>query len=71
MTQTDILLNHFKYRASITNVEAGAVYRIRSLHRRILDLEALGYAFRREWKKDPTGQRYLRYYFEGRKLEKV
>lgn len=68
MTQTMQLLNHFSQRPTISGVEAAAVFKIRSLHRRILDLEAQGYAFTCEWKKDSTGQRYMRYTFEGRRV---
>jgi hypothetical protein len=65
-TQTEMLLRHFSIAPSISGVEAGAIYRIRSLHRRILDLEAQGYKFHRELRKDATGQRYMRYFFKGR-----
>jgi len=66
MTQQEQLLNHFQKKPSITNVEANAVFKIRSLHRRILELEAQGYVFKREWKRDTTGQRYMRYHYLGR-----
>jgi hypothetical protein len=66
MTQNTQLLNHFSVRPSITNVEANAVFKIRSLHRRILELEAQGHRFRREWKRDTTGQRYMRYHYLGK-----
>ena len=61
MKQTDMLIKHFEMAGSITNVEAQAVYKIRSLPRRICDLEEQGYTFLRQWKKDLTGQRYVRY----------
>lgn len=64
--QTQLLLNHFKVNPSISNVEAQAMFRIRSLHRRILDLEAQGYKFARQPRKDSTGQRYTRYLFLGK-----
>ena len=64
-SQKNTLLNHFKARPNISGVEASAMYRVRSLSRRINDLEADGYTFRREMKKDPTGQRYVRYHFVG------
>lgn len=62
MTQTDKLLAHFKLKKSISNVEAQALYRIRSLSRRICDLKDKGFTFNKEHKTDPTGQRYVRYY---------
>lgn len=68
-TQTEILRKHFMVRPSISGVEAAAMYRIRSLARRINDLEAKGFQFRREFKKDPTGQRYVRYHFVGVKQD--
>lgn len=61
MTQVELLLRHFSEHSSITGVEAAAVYKIRSLPRRILDLKELGHEFESEWKTDPTGQRYKRY----------
>ena len=64
--QTDLLLDHFKVRPDISALEAQALFRIRSLARRINDLEAQGYKFRREMRKDSTGQRYVRYYYLGK-----
>lgn len=64
-SQTSMLLKHFKSVPSISALEAGALFRIRSLSRRINDLEAKGYKFHREMRKDSTGQRYTRYYFRG------
>ena len=43
-------------------MEAQTIYRIRALPRRISDLEERGWVFEREWRKDPTGQRYRRYF---------
>lgn len=61
MKQTEMLKKHFEKEDSISGVEASAVYKIRSLPRRILDLKKEGYEFISEWKVDPTGQRYKRY----------
>jgi len=65
-SQTEMLLTHFKARPDISAIEAGAMFRIRSLSRRINDLEADGYSFSRTTKRDTTGQRYVRYAFMGR-----
>ena len=64
--QTDLLLDHFRVRPSISALEAQALFRIRSLARRINDLEAQGHKFRRVMRKDTTGQRYVRYYYLGK-----
>ena len=63
--QVDMLLEHFQQRPSITAVEAAALYRIRSLSRRIVDLINQGYRFSKQHSVDPTGQRYVRYHFIG------
>lgn len=65
--QTDLLLEHFQKRPDISGNEARGLFRIQSLPRRILDLQAQGYAFLRVNKMDTTGQRYTRYYFLGKK----
>jgi hypothetical protein len=65
-SQLDLLLNHFKVRDSITNIEAQAVFRMRSLSRRVCDLKSRGYKFRKDMRTDATGQRYVRYFFMGR-----
>lgn len=65
--QTEILLDHFKLRESISALEARALYRIDSLSRRINDLEEQGHKFRREKKKDETRKRYVRYHYEGKR----
>lgn len=67
--QTELLLDHFRHTLSITAVEAQALFRIRSLSRRINDLEAKGYLFSRVNRKDSRGQRYVRYYLLGKKLQ--
>lgn len=64
--QVNLLLSHFHQRNSISGVEAAALFRIRALPRRIKDLEALGHRFRRERRKDSTGQVYVRYHYLGR-----
>lgn len=63
--QTDLLLEHFLVRTDISALEAQSMFRIRSLSRRINDLEAKGHQFRRVTKTDTTGQRYVRYHYVG------
>lgn len=63
--QTDLLLAHFKVKRDISGDEARNLFRIKSLPRRILDLEAQGHAFSRVNKTDTTGQRYTRYFYLG------
>jgi len=64
-SQLDWLAQHFKKSPSISGQEASAQFRIRSLPRRILDLEAKGYRFARETRFDTTGQKYVRYHYLG------
>ena len=61
VSQVSMLMEHFERKDSITGVEAAAVYKIRSLPRRIMDLKEKGYVFTHEWKRDVTGQKYMRY----------
>lgn len=56
-----LVLLHLLDKGSITNVEAQAVYRCRSLSRRIADLKQEGWPIKTTLKKDQTGQRYARY----------
>lgn len=65
--QVQTLLTHLQNHGSISQAEAGTVYKIRALPRRIADLKAEGYEISRELKTDPTGQRYARYYYVGKK----
>lgn len=60
-TQESLVLNHLKGHGSITGVEAAAVYKIRSLPRRIATLRNYGYPIHSIHLKDATGQRYVRY----------
>ena len=64
--QTDLLLDHFRARPSISPMEAQGMFLIRSLSRRINDLEAQGYTFFRERCVDTRGQRYIRYHLVGK-----
>ena len=64
--QTALLLDHFKVKRSISALEAAGTYKIRSLSRRINDLEALGHRFHRSNEVDTAGQRYVRYFYTGK-----
>lgn len=70
-TQTQLLLDWFRANSSISALEAQGTLLIRSLSRRINDLEAMGYSFHRELKRDSRGQRYTRYHFTGLKRTAV
>lgn len=59
------LLELLTAKGSVTALEAGGVYRIRALPRRIADLKEAGYTIVRDLTKDTTGQRYARYYIKG------
>lgn len=68
--QCQQVMSHLTLRGSISGVEAQAIYRIRSLPRRILDirksgvLEAEGQHIEPETRRDPLGQRYTRYHLK-------
>ena len=67
--QLAMLLDHFRVRPNISDLEARAMLKIRALPRRISDLEELGYNFERSTRRDTTGQRYVRYFYLGRNPE--
>lgn len=52
---------HLLEAGSISGIEAAALFRTRSLTRRISDLRARGIEIESERKVDTTGQRYVRY----------
>lgn len=62
--QATAVLRHLRDAGSITNVEANAVLRVRSVSRRITELQDHGVRIRKETKYDSTGQRYTRYYLD-------
>ena len=66
-TQTQIIYEHLCKKGSITNVEAAAMYKARSLTKRIHELKSGGAVIRSEWNRDPTGQRYVRYWLVKKK----
>jgi hypothetical protein len=56
-----LILGHLLTKKSISSVEAQALYRCRSLSRRITTLKREGWTIKSELKQDATGQRYARY----------
>ena len=64
--QTEMLLDHLGKKSNISDLEARAILKIRALPRRIKDLKERGHRFRHEWRVDSTGQRYVRYHYQGR-----
>lgn len=66
--QTKLLLEYFDRHKDISHFEASGMFKIRSLSRRINDLEDEGHRFFREKKVDDTGQRYTRYHYLGHGL---
>lgn len=59
--QVKTILTHLQKHGSISQAEAGLIYKIRALPRRIADLKAEGFTIKSELKQDATGQRYARY----------
>lgn len=56
-----VLSKHLKEHNTISQAEAGLIYKMRALPKRISELKVLGYKITCELKKDATGQRYARY----------
>lgn len=61
VSQETIVLDHLKRVGHITGLEAQGVHRIRSLSRRISELQKRGHAIHKETCYDVNGQRYTRY----------
>lgn len=61
-SQYQKILNHLIDEGSISGVEAAELYRVRSLPRRICDLKEAGFEILSEWRTDPLGQRYKKYF---------
>lgn len=59
--QTHRIAQHLRDVGNISGVEASAMFKTRSLTRRIADLRDCGIEIKSEFKKDSTGQRYVRY----------
>lgn len=62
--QANRVLEHLQTAGSITNVEANAVLKVRSVSRRMTDIIRAGYPIRKETRFDSEGQRYVRYIYE-------
>lgn len=61
LTQEILILNHLKAEGSISGVEAMALYKVRSLPRRIATLRSWGHDIKSICCEDNCGQRYVRY----------
>lgn len=59
--QTQLVLDHLTTYGHITPVEAGAVYKIRCLPKRISELKEAGVLIQTQLRSDATGQRYAHY----------
>jgi hypothetical protein len=64
-TQTQLILAHIAAKQSITSMEAWNLYNIRSVTRRICDLQEEGHRFSKQHCVAPNGQRYVRYHYIG------
>lgn len=69
--QTAVIYDHLASVGTITNIEAQALYRCRSLTKRISELKADGFDIKSEWKRDHTGQRYVRYWLRKKEPNEV
>ena len=61
-TQAHKILEHLKSEGSISGAEAYLMYKARSCTKRISELRKAGYDITSEWRRDNTGQRYVRYW---------
>jgi hypothetical protein len=59
--QTATILRHLLRVGEISGVEAQAMYKARSLTKRISEINEF-FLVESEWKRDTTGQRYVRYF---------
>lgn len=67
MKQTDAILSYLKEYPYITQLIARHVLGIERLASRISDLKQMGAAFDKEYRRDVSGRRYMRYYLKGRR----
>ena len=61
LSQVEKIRAHLVMHGSITSVEAEAIYRCRRLASRIDELRKAGMKIASVTRRDPTGQRYVRY----------
>jgi len=59
------VLDHLVREGTITNMEANIVLKVRSVSRRITDIQRAGYSVAKLRCKDSTGQRYVKYALLG------
>lgn len=59
--QAQLVLRHLQSVGSITNVEANAVHKVRSVSRRITEIQDAGVKIAKVRRRDHTGQVYVRY----------
>ena len=59
-----LIREHLEQKGSISGIEAAALYRCRSLTKRISELRQTGFAVIAQWHSDRTGQRYVRYFHQ-------
>jgi hypothetical protein len=69
--QASRVYDHLLRAGSITNVEANAVHRVRSVSRRITEIQGAmlhvwTHSIHKEFRRDATGQRYVRYHLVRR-----
>ena len=64
-TMNELLVDHLKKVGDITALEAQALYKVRSLSRRIVDIKKQGYNVVSIPRVDHAGQRYVRYVYRG------
>lgn len=65
VSQEKIVLDHLRTVGHITNMEANIVHGIRSVSRRITELQRRGYDIKKTTCHDATGQRYTKYELAG------
>jgi hypothetical protein len=65
MTQQEMIKKHLMHVETITNIEAAALYKARSLTKVISNLRKAGMNIISEWKTDITKQRYVKYHYRG------
>jgi hypothetical protein len=63
--QAQTVLDHLVAHGSITNVEANAVHKVRSVSSRISEIQKASYVVGKKTHADATGQKYVRYTLIG------